>query len=57
MIFRPYWEVPVSIVRAELGPKALSDPEFLEREGMVLVSGESDRGCIRLSDPAVPCGP
>jgi murein L,D-transpeptidase YcbB/YkuD len=46
LIFRPYWEVPVSIMRAELGPKALSDPEFLEREGMVLVSGESDRAPV-----------
>lgn len=46
LIFRPYWEVPVSIMRAELGPKALSDPEFMEREGMVLVSGESDRAPV-----------
>jgi murein L,D-transpeptidase YcbB/YkuD len=46
LIFRPYWEVPVSIMRAELGPKALSDPEFLQREGMVLVSGESDRAPV-----------
>jgi len=42
LIFRPYWEVPMSIMMAELGPKALSDPEFLKREGMVVVSGESD---------------
>lgn len=42
LIFRPYWEVPVSIMTAELGPKALSDPEYLERERMVLVSGEGD---------------
>ena len=51
LIFRPYWEVPVSIMRAELGPKALSDPEFLQREGMVLVSGESD------SAPVLPATP
>jgi murein L,D-transpeptidase YcbB/YkuD len=42
LIFRPYWEVPVGIMEAELGPKALDDPTFLERERMVLVSGESD---------------
>jgi murein L,D-transpeptidase YcbB/YkuD len=42
LIFRPFWEVPVSILTTELGPEALRDPEFLEREGMVLVSGESD---------------
>ena len=46
LIFRPYWEVPASIMRAELGPKALRDPEFLEREGMVIVSGESDRAPV-----------
>jgi murein L,D-transpeptidase YcbB/YkuD len=46
LIFRPYWEVPVSIMRDELGPKALSDAEFLKREGMVLVSGESDRAPV-----------
>jgi murein L,D-transpeptidase YcbB/YkuD len=46
LIFRPYWEVPVSIMRAELGPKALRDPEFLQREGMVIVSGESDRAPV-----------
>jgi L,D-transpeptidase YcbB len=46
LIFRPYWEVPVSIMRDELGPKAMTDPEFMQREGMVLVSGESDRAPI-----------
>jgi len=46
LIFRPYWEVPGSIMRAELGPKALRDPEFLQRERMVLVSGESDRASV-----------
>ena len=46
LIFRPYWEVPASIMRAELGPKALRDPGFLEREGMVLVSGEAERAPV-----------
>ena len=46
LIFRPYWEVPVSIMRKELGPKALSDPEFLKREGMVVVRGESDHAPV-----------
>ncbi len=43
VIFRPYWEVPVSIMRKELRPKALRDPDFLKDERMVLVAGESDR--------------
>jgi murein L,D-transpeptidase YcbB/YkuD len=42
LIFRPYWEVPLSIMKYELGPTAMNDPEFMEREGMVLVSGESE---------------
>jgi L,D-transpeptidase YcbB len=46
LIFRPYWEVPVSIMLSELGPKALDDPEFLERERMVLVSRESDPALV-----------
>jgi murein L,D-transpeptidase YcbB/YkuD len=41
LVFRPYWDVPTGIMREELGPRALSDPDFLRREGMVLVSGES----------------
>lgn len=51
LIFRPYWEVPVSIMRDELGPRALSDPEFLKREGMILVEGESNLA------PALPPTP
>jgi murein L,D-transpeptidase YcbB/YkuD len=46
LIFRPYWEVPASIMRNELGPKALRDPEFLQREGMVLVSGEAEHAPV-----------
>ena len=42
LIFRPYWEVPASIMTTELGPKAMEDPKFLEEQGMVLVSGEAD---------------
>ena len=33
-------------MRAELGPKAQIDPEFLERERMVLVSDGSDRATV-----------
>ncbi|MEO5987535.1 MAG: L,D-transpeptidase family protein, partial [Candidatus Eisenbacteria bacterium] len=51
LIFRPYWEVPASIMTAELVPKALEDPSYLEQEGLVLVSGESDRA------PEVPPTP
>jgi murein L,D-transpeptidase YcbB/YkuD len=46
LIFRPYWEVPMSIMQSELGPRALRDPEFLKRERMVLVSSESERAPV-----------
>jgi murein L,D-transpeptidase YcbB/YkuD len=42
LIFRPYWEVPASIMKTELVPKALDDKKFLERERLVLVRGDAD---------------
>lgn len=51
LVFRPYWEVPASIMRAELGPKALTDPDYLQREGMVLVSDDAER------QPVLPATP
>ncbi|MEO8367850.1 MAG: L,D-transpeptidase family protein [Candidatus Solibacter sp.] len=36
-MFRPYWEVPDSIVRAELIPHLLKDPGYLARKGFDLV--------------------
>ncbi len=48
LIFRPFWEVPQSIMDAEIRPKAQRDPDYLEREHMVLVSDESERA------PALP---
>lgn len=48
LIFRPYWEVPQSIMRAEIAPKASRDAGYLDRERMVLVSDESGRS------PALP---
>lgn len=42
LIFRPYWEVPASIMLEELGPKAMEDPETLAASDMVLVEGEAD---------------
>jgi len=42
VIFRPYWNVPRSIVRHEVLPKIKRDPDYLEREDMEIVRGESD---------------
>jgi len=43
LIFRPYWEVPLSIMQDELRTKALADRGYLPAQGMVLVEGESDQ--------------
>ena len=39
LVFRPYWEVPMSIMRNELRAHAERDPGYLEREDMILVRG------------------
>ncbi len=44
VVFRPYWEVPASIARDELGPRAAWDRENMERLGYVLVSGRDTTG-------------
>ena len=33
IIFRPYWNLPLDIVRAEIVPKLLRDPRYLARKG------------------------
>ncbi|HQR10744.1 MAG TPA: L,D-transpeptidase family protein [Casimicrobiaceae bacterium] len=40
--FSPYWNVPPSILRKELLPRLASDPAYLEREDMELVSTSHD---------------
>ncbi len=35
--FRPYWDVPLSIQRAELVPKIAKDPEYLAKNGYEVV--------------------
>lgn len=42
VIFRPYWNVPPSILRDELLPQIERDPEYLRRENMDIVLGEGD---------------
>jgi len=37
VIFRPYWEVPASIIRAELIPHIQKDPEYLGKKGFEIV--------------------
>ena len=37
VVFRPYWEVPYSITRAELIPHILRDPDYLAKKGFEAV--------------------
>ena len=39
VVFRPYWEVPYSITRAELIPHILRDPDYLAKKGFEVVDG------------------
>ncbi len=42
VIFRPYWNVPRSILRNEILPKLARDPAYLRRENMEIVEGATD---------------
>ena len=42
LIFRPYWNVPVSILREDMLPAIRRDPDYLRRENMEIVRGEGD---------------
>jgi murein L,D-transpeptidase YcbB/YkuD len=40
VIFRPYWEVPLSIQRAELVPKIAKDPAYLAKNNYEIVNSK-----------------
>jgi L,D-transpeptidase YcbB len=42
VIFRPYWNIPTSILRSEILPIVKRDPGYLGREGMEIVLGAGD---------------
>ncbi len=44
VIFRPYWEVPISIVREEIVPALQRNPDYLDRQDMELL--DSNRNVI-----------
>lgn len=43
LVFAPYWEVPTSIMRTEIRPKAMRDPAYLAANRYVLVRGYTER--------------
>jgi murein L,D-transpeptidase YcbB/YkuD len=42
VVFRPYWEVPPSIIRAELIPHILKDPNYLAAKGFEVVDARQN---------------
>jgi murein L,D-transpeptidase YcbB/YkuD len=42
VIFRPYWNVPASIVRHEILPRIARNPAYLEGQNMELLAGPED---------------
>jgi murein L,D-transpeptidase YcbB/YkuD len=42
VVFRPYWNVPRSILRNEVLPAIRRDPDYLRREDMEIVRGAGD---------------
>jgi len=51
LIFRPYWNVPSSIVRQEILPRLDRDPEYLRREQMEIVRGPGDDARVVADTP------
>jgi murein L,D-transpeptidase YcbB/YkuD len=42
LVFRPFWDVPASIVHKEMLPLMRADPGYLERNGLEIVRGGGD---------------
>lgn len=42
VVFRPYWNVPRSIVQGEVLPKLQQDPAYLDKQQMEIVDGPGD---------------
>ncbi|HTW75269.1 MAG TPA: L,D-transpeptidase family protein [Steroidobacteraceae bacterium] len=51
VVFRPYWDIPRSIVQREVLPALARDPDYLQRQHMQLVSGPSDESPVVAATP------
>jgi len=51
IIYRPFWNVPTSILRTEILPKLATDPGYLQREQMELVAGQGDQSPVVAPTP------
>lgn len=47
IVFSPYWNVPVSIVKKEIMPKLASDPDYLTKENMEITGTSGGLPVIR----------
>lgn len=56
VIFRPYWNVPRSILLQEVLPALRRDARYLERQGMEIVQGDGDDGRVVPLDAAALAG-
>jgi murein L,D-transpeptidase YcbB/YkuD len=52
LVFRPYWDIPRSILLREMLPAITKDPGFLARKHLEIVRGESDSGTVLPPSPA-----
>lgn len=52
VVFRPYWNVPASILRDELLPLIVDDPEYLVRHDIEIVRGGGDDAAVLPADAA-----
>jgi len=53
LIFRPYWNVPISITRKELIPAIRKDPDYLEQHGFELINRKGQIMAADVKDSAV----
>lgn len=53
VIFRPYWNVPRSILLHEMLPKIQANPEYLQRNKLEIVRGEGDDATAMRPTPDV----
>lgn len=44
VIFRPYWDIPQSILDNEMLPRIRANPRYLQAEHLEIVQGDSDEG-------------
>jgi murein L,D-transpeptidase YcbB/YkuD len=42
VVFRPYWDVPPSIIRGEIVPHLVRDPDYLTKKGFIVVDSRQN---------------